>query len=367
MAESMGDPVKESDGGGGEATNEGEGECKEKGEQATCKLKLDRRSQEERKKEGNSKSRRREKRLRERMNAERPKDVVNEEREAKPGGAEGPQGFIPSKEEDLQEPKYPEKKEWPRGRDKHLDRRYDDHGGYYDGDHSRHRKDEDERDHYGRHGDHHEGYRHDERLRYDERPRYDGGDRHREYGQYERHRQGKYGEGHRRGGGGKGPRRHEPKLRPKPTLPPGVTSFRLEELDLFDSPASSSLAHCVSEDMHMGKGIAVAFKKKFKRVDQLLEQGVKTGGVAVLEDNKRYIYYLVTKKKYFHRPTNDTLKSSLSVMREHIVANGVKELHMPLIGCGLDELDWYTDVAYMIDEIFKDIKDLKITVCYLGE
>ena len=51
-------------------------------------------------------------------------------------------------------------------------------------------------------------------------------------------------------------------------------------------------------------------------------------------------------------------------MKDHLIANNVKELHMPLIGCGLDELDW-TDVAWMIDEIFKEIKELKITVCYL--
>lgn len=42
--------------------------------------------------------------------------------------------------------------------------------------------------------------------------------------------------------------------------------------DLFTCPASYSMAHCVSEDMAMGKGIAVLFKKKFGGVDQLKAQ-----------------------------------------------------------------------------------------------
>ena len=51
--------------------------------------------------------------------------------------------------------------------------------------------------------------------------------------------------------------------------------FTLVEVkgDLFKCPSSSSLAHCVSEDLHMGKGIATIFKKEFGRVDQLKAQG----------------------------------------------------------------------------------------------
>ena len=33
--------------------------------------------------------------------------------------------------------------------------------------------------------------------------------------------------------------------------------------DLFSCPDSASLVHCVSEDLHMGKGIATLFKQKF--------------------------------------------------------------------------------------------------------
>lgn len=42
--------------------------------------------------------------------------------------------------------------------------------------------------------------------------------------------------------------------------------------DLFSCPEDESLAHCISEDCRMGKGVAVAFKNRFKGVDELKQQ-----------------------------------------------------------------------------------------------
>ncbi|NXV73558.1 OARD1 deacetylase, partial [Atlantisia rogersi] len=63
--------------------------------------------------------------------------------------------------------------------------------------------------------------------------------------------------------------------------------------DLFSCPKTDSLANCISEDCRMGAGIAVLFKKKFGGVQELLDQQKKTGEVAVLQREDRYIYYLV--------------------------------------------------------------------------
>lgn len=71
----------------------------------------------------------------------------------------------------------------------------------------------------------------------------------------------------------------------------------------------------------------------------------------------------VTKVRYFHKPTYDTLHSSLQAMRDHCVSNGVKELCMPRIGCGLDRLKW-EKVVEMIQEVFAGL-DISITVYYL--
>lgn len=111
--------------------------------------------------------------------------------------------------------------------------------------------------------------------------------------------------------------------------------------DLMTS--TDSLCHCVSECLSMGKGIAVLFKNQFGCVDALKSQNISVGGVAVLDRTKeegRFIYYLITKPKYFHKPTYATLASSLAQMFQHMAAHGVTRVSMPEIGCGLDMLEW---------------------------
>ncbi|XP_022291516.2 ADP-ribose glycohydrolase OARD1-like [Crassostrea virginica] len=138
--------------------------------------------------------------------------------------------------------------------------------------------------------------------------------------------------------------------------------FQLEEKkgDLFSCPSSHSLAHCISEDVRMGKGIAVLFKRKFGGVDEIKKQGIKPGGVAILERNGRFIYYLITKVKYSDKPTYDSLRSSLESMKEHCLKHKVKHLAMPRIGCGLDLLKW-EEVSVILIETFHDT-DVAITV-----
>lgn len=130
--------------------------------------------------------------------------------------------------------------------------------------------------------------------------------------------------------------------------------------DLFTSPASESLAHCISADAKMGKGIAVMFKKQFGGVDEIMSQEQKPGGCAVLERDSRYIYNLVTKERYFQKPTYKTLESSLKRMNRHCELNAVRNLSMPKIGAGLDKLEWRR-VEEIIKKVFERT-EISITV-----
>ena len=84
----------------------------------------------------------------------------------------------------------------------------------------------------------------------------------------------------------------------------------------------------------MSKGIAVQFVKRFAGVDDLKAQQKKVGDTAVLERDGRYIYYLITKERYYWKPTDQTLEKSLIAMRDHAITNNVKRISMPKIGCG---------------------------------
>jgi hypothetical protein len=76
--------------------------------------------------------------------------------------------------------------------------------------------------------------------------------------------------------------------------------FEQVQGDLFSSPSQSALVHCVSECLAMGKGIATIFKERFAGVDELKAQKKKIGDVAILKRDERYVYYLITKARYFN-------------------------------------------------------------------
>ncbi|XP_034654379.1 ADP-ribose glycohydrolase OARD1-like [Drosophila subobscura] len=101
----------------------------------------------------------------------------------------------------------------------------------------------------------------------------------------------------------------------------------------------------------MGAGIAVKFKEVYGKVDELRAQKAASGDVAVLKDNDRYIYYLVTKPQSWGKPTYESLQSSLEQMREHMRKNIVKQLAIPRIGCGIDGLEW-DKVSGVLEYVF---------------
>eukprot|EP01114_Cavostelium_apophysatum_P018679 TRINITY_DN5840_c0_g1_i1.p1 TRINITY_DN5840_c0_g1~~TRINITY_DN5840_c0_g1_i1.p1 ORF type:complete len:230 (+),score=54.06 TRINITY_DN5840_c0_g1_i1:98-787(+) len=148
-----------------------------------------------------------------------------------------------------------------------------------------------------------------------------------------------------------------------PSVSSGTSSaYSLTEIkgDLFGTDASTSLAHCISMDVRMGKGIALEFKKRFSRIDELKSQHKRIGEVAILHVGKRFIYYLITKENYWNKPSYDDLERSLVAMRDHCVANKVSTLAMPRIGCGLDGLLW-PNVKKLLDRVF-GVTDIQVEI-----
>ena len=124
-----------------------------------------------------------------------------------------------------------------------------------------------------------------------------------------------------------------------------------------------SLGHCVSADFKMGKGIARAFKEMFGNVNYLRNSRTQPGGLAVIPMNGRYVYYLVTKRKYYHKPTLASLRSALTAMRDHALENGISHVAMPRIGTGLDRLPWKL-VKRIIRDVFHGM-GIQIVIYYL--
>jgi len=140
-----------------------------------------------------------------------------------------------------------------------------------------------------------------------------------------------------------------------------------EKRDLFSVGDDYYFAHCISQDFALGAGIAVEFNKRYNMAERLKQQNYFTyvcsqfaGSKCLQIDN---VYNLVTKFKCYNKPTYETLRKALVMMRLNVVCDGIQKIAMPKIGCGLDRLQW-NKVKEIIEDVFKDI-DIEILVCYL--
>ncbi len=132
--------------------------------------------------------------------------------------------------------------------------------------------------------------------------------------------------------------------------------------DLFTVNDKYYLAHCISSDCAMGAGIAVQFQKKFGLKGKLTRhsEDVRKHPTCILEGK---VFNLITKEKYWHKPTYNSLNLTLNIMRTIAESKNIKHIAMPMIGSGLDRLQW-AKVREMIEDIFCD-SDIEILVCKL--
>lgn len=138
--------------------------------------------------------------------------------------------------------------------------------------------------------------------------------------------------------------------------------IREEQRDLFSIPHGYYFAHCISRDYKLGAGIAVEFDKRYdmKRKLNLMYEDKSAQYDALLVDN---VFNLVTKEKYYHKPTYQSLKRALEYMKDMMIDFHIDKVAMPRIGCGLDKLDW-DRVKEIIEDVFCNLPG-EIVVCYL--
>lgn len=101
--------------------------------------------------------------------------------------------------------------------------------------------------------------------------------------------------------------------------------------------------HCISADKAMGAGIAVPMSKKYNLRTALRNKKLNVGDCVFVNG----VFNLITKEKYYEKPTLFTLNQSLDSLVNICKEQNIKKICMPKIGCGLDRLCW--------DIVFKSI------------
>lgn len=144
-------------------------------------------------------------------------------------------------------------------------------------------------------------------------------------------------------------------------------NYREVKGNLFETPQGYYLAHCISGDYALGAGIAKQFVEIYDMRFKLhknypIPSGEKFANVgkALLIDN---VFNLVTKPRHYHKPTYDSLCETLYDMRKQCEERDIYKLAMPMIGCGLDKLEW-DKVKDVIEEVFCD-SDIEIVIYFL--
>lgn len=141
-----------------------------------------------------------------------------------------------------------------------------------------------------------------------------------------------------------------------------------EKGDLFDLPDEYVLVHCISHDCAMGAGIAAEFEKRF-RMKSILKEFIQIKKISYYphviwtHTVGRFVINMITKEKYWHKPTREDFELALDNLVELCRDSNVHKLGMPRIGCGLDRLQWDW-VKSKIEEKFADL-DIEIQVRYL--
>lgn len=145
--------------------------------------------------------------------------------------------------------------------------------------------------------------------------------------------------------------------------------YKEEVRDLFSVSNDYYLAHCISADFGMGKGIVIEFNKRFDMKRKLqskypdyLNQFThkRISGDCILECR---VLNLITKERYYQKPTITTMRLALEKMKDICLENHIYKIAMPMIGAGLDRLEW-NGVSEQIKGVFGDT-DIEILVCKL--
>ena len=124
--------------------------------------------------------------------------------------------------------------------------------------------------------------------------------------------------------------------------------------DVFSAPQKSALMQCISADASMSKGIAAEFKKRYPGLEKLKSQRNKVGSMIPLALQGRVIYNLCTKLNCWDKPEVSTLQACLLEAKEHALLAGLKDISLPRIGTGLDELNYEEHVLPSLKMVFKE-------------
>lgn len=133
---------------------------------------------------------------------------------------------------------------------------------------------------------------------------------------------------------------------------------------------AEALVNTVNCEGHMGKGIALQFKKafpdNFKAYARACRAGeVQPGRMLVFRTgammNPKYIINFPTKRKWREKSRMEDIESGLKALIAEVSRMGVSSIAVPPLGCGLGGLNW-GEVRPMIERAFAELPGVQVAL-----
>lgn len=137
--------------------------------------------------------------------------------------------------------------------------------------------------------------------------------------------------------------------------------------DIFKVKNVDAVIQCIAQDIGMGAGIAVTFTQRYPKMKpELLTRDVTYPSVELYTEHptRPDVINLITKPLSYRKPTIEDFEASIVELRQTIIQNEYKTLAMPMIGAGLDGLDWGNQVLPAINEYLGDL-DIELTTYFI--
>ena len=129
------------------------------------------------------------------------------------------------------------------------------------------------------------------------------------------------------------------------------------------------IAHCISQDLAMRKGVAKQIRDKFGGTEQLKRQNVQLGRIGVTTKHTRgttestLCFHMVTKHRYYQKPALATFQMALQNLKRQLEIKNIKTISIPWIGTGLDRIP-----RHIVWDILKQVfnkTEIQVIICEL--
>ena len=138
--------------------------------------------------------------------------------------------------------------------------------------------------------------------------------------------------------------------------------------NLFDYEKDCALAISIGADFNFYGSLTKFFQARYGTRDELRQRFPQyqwNGKGYCLVTNNNHVFNLITKSRYFEKPTLANLREALVSMRDIAEERKIPKIVMPRIECGFNGMNWQ-DIKDIIIDVYGGT-NLDLRIVYLEE